>query len=113
MLIHIKDDGQGINIDKLFAVGVQLGRWQTTDKPSYADVGQLIFASGVTTKDAVTNISGRGVGMDAVKAFLAAQQGDVRLQLLGANAKANRVGQGDMVAFELVVELPAGAFTVA
>ncbi len=113
LLIHIKDDGQGINIDKLFAVGVQLGRWRTTDKPSYAEVGQLIFASGVTTKDSVTNISGRGVGMDAVKAFLAAQQGDVRLQLLGANATANQVGQGDMVAFELVVELPVGAFTVA
>ncbi len=110
--IHIKDDGQGLNIDKLYQKGIALGKWQTQDQPSYNNIAQLIFISGVSTKNEVTDISGRGVGMDAVKEFLLAQQGNISLQLLGANATGKALGLGTMVQFELIVELPQNTFSV-
>lgn len=110
--IIVKDDGQGINIDRLFKKGVETGKWQAQDKPGYQDIAELIFASGVSTKDEVTNISGRGVGMDAVREFLLAQGGNISLNLLGPNADGQKIGDGVMVQFELVVELPQNLFTV-
>ncbi len=110
LCIYIRDDGQGVNIDRLFKKGVAAGVWHTEDKPSYAEIAHLIFASGISTKETVTTISGRGVGMDAVKEILLAQGGNIFLQLLGDNAKAADLGVGVMVPFELIVELPQSAF---
>ncbi len=112
LFIHVKDDGQGVNIDRLFKKGVETGQWKAEDQPHYSDIANLIFASGVSTKEQVTNVSGRGVGMDAVKSFLLAQGGNITLRLLGENADANTIGQGVMVPFELVIELPSSTFTV-
>lgn len=110
--IHIQDDGQGIDIDRLFKNGVTIGKWCTHDQPTYADIAELIFVSGVSTKEQVTNISGHGVGMDAVKEFLLAQGGNIYLKLLGPNAQGNQRGRNVMIPFELVVELRKNTFTV-
>ncbi len=111
--IHIKDDGQGINIDKLFQKGIETGKWKTEDMPSYSDIANLIFASGVSTKTEITTISGRGVGMDAVKEFLLAQNGNISLQILAANANETNIGSGAMIPFELIVELPQSIYIEA
>ena len=105
--IFVNDDGKGLDIGRLFKKGVELGRWGKDDSPSNQEVAELIFCSGVSTKDAVTDISGRGVGMDAVKKFLAEQGGDVQLVL--QNAKDSTKG---FVPFELLVTLPAELFFV-
>ncbi|MES2824938.1 MAG: two-component regulator propeller domain-containing protein [Pseudomonadota bacterium] len=114
--IHVKDDGQGINIDKLFQKGIEIGQWKAGDKPSYNDIANLIFISGVSTKEHITSISGRGVGMDAVKEFLLANNGSIFLQLLNtdtnAPAIAQPIGKGVRTAFELVIELPKDMFTI-
>lgn len=109
--IHIKDDGLGLNIDKLFQAGIDLGKWKANDKPNYSDVANLIFISGVSTKEQVTSISGRGVGMAAVKDFLLEQGGNISLELLSPHAQSNSVGNGVMVPFELIVTLPENIFT--
>ncbi|MFO1369961.1 MAG: two-component regulator propeller domain-containing protein [Marinagarivorans sp.] len=112
--IHVRDDGQGINVDKLFQKGVENGRWQANERPTYQDIAQLIFVSGISTKDKVSDISGRGVGMDAAMQFLLAQGGAIALNLSGVNTlEAAPVGSGVKIPFELVVTLPAPAFLQA
>lgn len=101
LFISVQDDGRGLNLPALFKKGMQLGRWQENDSPNPMDIAQLIFDSGVSTKEAVSDISGRGVGMDAVKQFLIAQGGDVVIKL--GNENATRF---EFVPFELIVTLP-------
>jgi ligand-binding sensor domain-containing protein/HPt (histidine-containing phosphotransfer) domain-containing protein len=110
LTICIKDDGQGVNLDRLFRKGVDIGKWNADAKPSSLDIANLIFMSGVSTKEQVTNISGRGVGMDAVKEFLKAQGGDIRIHLLNTDVQDKPFGQEAMAPFELIVELPPTTF---
>jgi len=60
----------------------------------------MIFQSGMSTAEKVTNISGRGVGMSAVKSFLQENGGDVELILSGDGEPSKR-------AFKTQVSLPA------
>ncbi len=103
--ISIQDDGRGVNIDCLFKKGVQLKRWKASDTPSALEIAQLMFHSGVTTKDTVTDISGRGVGLDAVKQFLNERGGKVSLKLHSEQA----IIEGH-IPFELIVTLPSDLF---
>ncbi|MES2675266.1 MAG: two-component regulator propeller domain-containing protein [Pseudomonadota bacterium] len=103
--IAVQDDGRGLNIKSLFKRGLKLGRWNEHDQPDLADLAALIFHSGVSTKDVVTDISGRGVGLDAVKQFLQEQGGGVSLKLHTEES----VNQ-DYIPFELIVALPADLF---
>ncbi len=103
--ISVQDDGGGLNIGSLFKKGIQLGKWKAHDNPDIADIAQLIFASGVSTKAVVSNISGRGVGLDAVKQFIAEQGGDVSLVLHRELA----VDQ-TFIPFALMITLPAHLF---
>ena len=50
-------------------------------KPSASDIANLIFSSGFSTADEVTDVSGRGVGMDAVKGFLEKEGGSITVIL--------------------------------
>ncbi len=61
--IEITDDGAGIDPDKLRARGRRQGDRDLSDR----DAMKLVFAAGFSTAEAVTNVSGRGVGMDVVK----------------------------------------------
>jgi chemotaxis protein histidine kinase CheA len=104
--LKVNDDGQGLSIDRLFKKGVENGVWKEDERPSFAAIADLIFASGVSTKEQVSTISGRGVGMDAVKQFLLNQGGNIRVQLLGPNAQEQELNHGLMIPFSLVIELP-------
>ncbi|HNG60711.1 MAG TPA: two-component regulator propeller domain-containing protein [Cellvibrionaceae bacterium] len=112
--IHVRDDGQGINVDKLFQKGVETGRWKEGEKPTYQEIAQLIFVSGISTKDQVSDISGRGVGMDAAMQFLLEHGGAISLNLADTQASGPaQIGTGVKIPFELVVTLPAPAFLQA
>lgn len=68
VIITVSDDGRGLNKDALIKKGISKGLIKkpasdVTDKEAYA----LIFAAGFSTKDEVTEFSGRGVGMDVVQ----------------------------------------------
>ncbi len=106
--ISVQDDGRGLNIQSLFNKGIQLGNWNEHDKPAVADIAHLIFASGVSTKDVVSDISGRGVGLDAVKQFLQEQGGSVAIKL-----RTEQVDSHGFLPFELILTLPEGVFLIS
>ena len=66
ILIIVEDDGAGINRDKVLQVARQRGVVGADQQLSEEQIDQLIFAPGFSTADAVSDISGRGVGMDVV-----------------------------------------------
>jgi len=78
ILIEVRDDGRGLNRDKLLKKARERGI-DAPDSMSDADVWNLIFAPGFSTADVVTDVSGRGVGMDVVKKNIAALNGSVEI----------------------------------
>jgi len=69
VLIEIEDDGAGMSIDKLFATAVRRGLVgeDARSELTREEILNLIFLPGFTTRSAITDTSGRGVGMDVVK----------------------------------------------
>ena len=80
--ISIKDDGKGIQSERLVEKAIQSGLW-TKEKAAIAsdsDKIHLIFEAGLSIKDQVSETSGRGVGMDAVKAEIENLGGSITVQ---------------------------------
>jgi len=67
VLIKIKDDGAGLDRERIFNKAVENGVITPDAELSDKDLFSLIFAAGFSTAKEVTNVSGRGVGMDVVK----------------------------------------------
>ncbi len=67
VVIELKDDGAGIDVDKVRKKAIEKGLVQEGAVLSEKEVIDFIFAPGFSTKDVVSDISGRGVGMDVVK----------------------------------------------
>ncbi|MBX9870909.1 MAG: chemotaxis protein CheW [Burkholderiaceae bacterium] len=78
IVIEVRDDGRGLNREKILRKAKERGL-DVSDQMSDADVWQLIFAPGFSTADVVTDVSGRGVGMDVVKKNIAALNGTVEI----------------------------------
>jgi two-component system chemotaxis sensor kinase CheA len=78
IVIEVIDDGRGLDREKLLAKARKNGM-QLPDGMSDSDVYQLIFAPGFSTAEAVTDISGRGVGMDVVRRNILRLGGTVEL----------------------------------
>ena len=74
-IIKVIDDGAGLDVDRIKAKADKVGI--NTEGMSEADIKNLIFAQGFSTNEEVTDISGRGVGMDVVKTKIAALGGTV------------------------------------
>jgi two-component system chemotaxis sensor kinase CheA len=77
--IQIHDDGKGIDVEKVKAKAIEKGIVDTNEKVSQRELYDLIFKSGFSTSDNVTDVSGRGVGMDVVKRKLAEIRGEVEI----------------------------------
>lgn len=67
IIIEVSDDGGGINLEKVRARGIKQGLISADDRLSDREVIELIFTPGFSTADVVSDVSGRGVGMDVVK----------------------------------------------
>jgi two-component system chemotaxis sensor kinase CheA len=67
IVISVTDDGRGIGRDRLLAKARSRGLVGADEKLAPEEIDQLIFAAGLSTADAVSDISGRGVGMDVVR----------------------------------------------
>lgn len=78
IVIEVKDDGKGLSREKILSKARERGM-DVSDQMSDADVWQLIFAPGFSTAEVVTDVSGRGVGMDVVKRNIAALNGTVEI----------------------------------
>jgi HPt (histidine-containing phosphotransfer) domain-containing protein len=102
--LHVSDDGRGLALHSLFRKGVSLGLFQADDKPSRQAVADIVFRSGLSTAGQVTQVSGRGVGMDAARAFLAEQGASVAIVLL------NEAAELGFAPFQFVIRIPTAAF---
>lgn len=78
IVIEVRDDGKGMNREKIIRKARERGM-DVPDNIADADVWQLIFAPGFSTADVVTDVSGRGVGMDVVKKNITALNGTVEI----------------------------------
>ena len=78
ILIEVRDDGRGLSREKLIKKARERGI-DAPDSMTDSDVWSLIFAPGFSTADVVTDVSGRGVGMDVVKKNITALGGSVEI----------------------------------
>jgi two-component system chemotaxis sensor kinase CheA len=79
VVVELSDDGRGLNRDKIVAKAIERGLIASDKGMSESDVFNLIFAPGFSTADAITDLSGRGVGMDVVRRNVEALRGRVEI----------------------------------
>ncbi|MBD1582017.1 chemotaxis protein CheA [Pseudoalteromonas sp. S16_S37] len=79
IVIEIMDDGQGLNTEKIRSKAIANGLIQEHDELSADEINELIFLPGFSTADEVSDISGRGVGMDVVRRNIQALNGSVEV----------------------------------
>ncbi|MES1928651.1 chemotaxis protein CheA [Salinisphaera dokdonensis CL-ES53] len=96
ILIEISDDGAGLDRERILAKARDNGL-AVADNISDEDVWQLIFAPGFSTAEAVTDVSGRGVGMDVVKRNIQQLGGHVEIR--------SRAGEGTTICIVLPLTL--------
>ncbi len=97
ILIRISDDGRGIHRDKVLKRAWDRGLVEPGVTPPDADILKLIFEPGFSTAEKVTNLSGRGVGMDVVRRNIEALRGTVTV--------FSDVGEGSCIEIRLPLTL--------
>ncbi len=95
--IEVEDDGRGLDREKILAKALANGVITSEAGLSDEEVCNLIFLPGFSTADRITDISGRGVGMDVVKRNIEELKGTVQLR--------TRTGQGTTIAIRLPLTL--------
>ncbi|MAD41330.1 MAG: chemotaxis protein CheA [Arcobacter sp.] len=99
MIITIEDDGRGINVEKVALKALDQGQ---IDENQYNNMNDnekamLVFGAGVSTADQISEISGRGVGMDVVKTNIQKLGGDLKLD--------TKLGEGTVLTIMLPLTL--------
>ena len=99
ILLSISDDGKGMDANVLRAIAVKKGLMDkdAADRLSESDCYNLIFAPGFSTKTEISDVSGRGVGMDVVKTKIA--------QLNGSLSIHSTLGQGSKIVIKVPLTL--------
>lgn len=115
IVIEVADDGGGLNTEKIRAKAVERGLIGANASLTTREINNLIFEPGFSTADAVTNISGRGVGMDVVKQNILGLRGTIDIE--------SEIGVGTITRIRLpltlaiidgfLVNVAGGAFVVA
>jgi two-component system, chemotaxis family, sensor kinase CheA len=80
VVIEISDDGRGLNRDAIVKKAIAQGMISATDTLPENEINALIFAPGFSTAEKVTDISGRGVGMDVVRRNIDAMRGRITIK---------------------------------
>jgi predicted HD phosphohydrolase len=99
--LRLHDDGKGLDLAAIWAKAMQKAVVPADAELTSSEIAQLIFVPGFSTASAVTEVSGRGVGMDAVKSFVESAGGTISLVLLDEHMSL------DQVPFETVITLPS------
>lgn len=97
IVIEIADDGGGLNTEKILAKAIKQGLVSPDATPSDDEIHHFIFHPGFSTADQVTEISGRGVGMDVVRRNIEALRGRIEI--------ASRPGEGATFTIRLPLTL--------
>ncbi len=80
VVIEIQDDGGGLNKDRILAKAIEQGLVKQSEQLEEREIYRLIFAPGFSTAEKVTEISGRGVGMDVVRRNIEKLRGKIEIQ---------------------------------
>ncbi|MBI4658179.1 MAG: chemotaxis protein CheA [Verrucomicrobia bacterium] len=80
VVIQIQDDGNGLDRDRILKKAIEKGLVSSNAELTDLEIFQLIFAAGFSTAEVVTDVSGRGVGMDVVKRNIEKLQGKVEIE---------------------------------
>ncbi|MBN1763677.1 MAG: Hpt domain-containing protein [Sedimentisphaerales bacterium] len=97
IVIEITDDGRGLNRDKILKKAIAGGLVKEGQEMSDQDVYRLIFHAGLSTAEKITDVSGRGVGMDVVRKNIEALRGRVDID--------SRPGRGSIFSIRLPLTL--------
>lgn len=97
IVIEIKDDGAGINRERVLSKAIEKGIVARDAKLSDDDIDNLIFAPGFSTAETITDVSGRGVGMDVVRQSIQALGGRVNI--------SSEPGRGSLFSMSLPLTL--------
>jgi len=111
--VEFRDDGAGLNLERIRAKGLAMGLIPAGAKPTDAELANLIFTSGFTTAESVTGLAGRGVGMDVVRADVNAMGGRIETATAAARGTSFRLVLPLTTAVTQVVMLRCGTLTVA
>ncbi|AJX32783.1 chemotaxis protein CheA [Burkholderia oklahomensis] len=90
IVIEVSDDGAGLNRDRILAKAAKQGM-QISENISDDEVWNLIFAPGFSTAEVVTDVSGRGVGMDVVKRNIQSMGGHVEISSQAGRGTTTRI----------------------
>ena len=93
--VEFRDDGAGLNLPRIREKGLALGLLDANHQATDAELANLIFAPGFSTAETITELSGRGVGMDVVRSEVNAMGGRVET--------ATAAGQG--TSFKMILPL--------
>ena len=91
IVIEVSDDGGGLNKERILKKAIERGLVSEGQHLSDKEIYNLIFEAGFSTADAVSNLSGRGVGMDVVRRNITALRGTVDLDSIAGQGSTVRI----------------------
>ncbi|MBF0155063.1 MAG: chemotaxis protein CheA [Magnetococcales bacterium] len=97
VLIKVADDGKGLDPEKLISKAIEKGVIAPDAELTEKEAFQLIFGAGFSTAEKVTNVSGRGVGMDVVRRSIEGLRGSIDVQ--------SELGKGTTITLKLPLTL--------
>jgi HPt (histidine-containing phosphotransfer) domain-containing protein len=102
VLIQIQDDGRGLNLKAITERAITKGLIQAGTTLTQARIQDFLFAVGFSSVDHISEVSGRGVGMHAIREFVAEAGGQIHLEIGGPT--------NGYATLTIVMDLPAGLF---
>jgi chemosensory pili system protein ChpA (sensor histidine kinase/response regulator) len=111
--VEVRDDGAGLDLPRIRTRAVAMGLLAADAQPSDGDLAQLIFAPGMSTADTVTELAGRGIGMDVVRNEVLAMGGRIETATASQRGTSFKLVLPLTTAVTQVVMLRAGELRVA
>jgi len=102
VILSVSDDGAGLNLEAIRKKGESIGLIAPGAPLQEADIVNLIFASGLSTAQKVTDISGRGVGMDVVKRAIEEAGGSINVSTTTGKGSSFRIKMPKGVTTQIV-----------
>lgn len=96
--LYVRDDGRGLNLQGIKDTAVAKGLLGPHDNPTREQLSRMIFKADFSTKKVINNISGRGIGMEAVQTYLTSFGGTIRIEFLDEET--------DFASFRFHITLP-------
>ncbi|MFQ5515111.1 MAG: chemotaxis protein CheA [Myxococcota bacterium] len=115
LVVELVDDGRGIDIERVRRRAIERGRLleEVAEDLTPEQVCELIFEPGISTSPTVTALSGRGVGLDAVKRAIESLGGSIRVESLPAQGTRFEIELSSMAALQRVLVVEIGGERIA